>query len=83
MSAPRWKIEQRDLRGRIKWFSITLSYGFILPDDGGEDVHTHLTNILDEYVPQSGDEVQYDIARGVGPEKSKRLTAINVRLLLK
>ncbi|MGE3645508.1 MAG: cold-shock protein [Beijerinckiaceae bacterium] len=31
------------MAGRIKWFDVAKGYGFIVPDDGGDDVLLHVT----------------------------------------
>lgn len=37
--------EQRELRGRVKWFDATKGFGFIVADEGGKDILLH-ANVL-------------------------------------
>ena len=62
--------------GTVKWFSNTKGYGFISPDEGGEDVFAHFSAItMDGYKTlKEGQKVAFEIANG-----PKGLQATNIR----
>lgn len=57
--------------GIVKWFSRLKGYGFIEPEDGGDEVFVHYTAIEGDGYRNlyEGDEVEYsEIDRGKGPQ---------------
>lgn len=38
-------VDVREAAGAIKWFDVSKGFGFIVPDDGGEDILLHVTNL--------------------------------------
>ena len=52
--------------GRVKWFNNKKGYGFIAPDEGGQDIFVHFTEIkVDGRVSlKEGQKVEYDIGEG-------------------
>jgi cold shock protein len=57
--------------GIVKWFSRLKGYGFIEPEDGGDEVFVHYTSIEGDGYRNlyEGDEVEYiEIDRGKGPQ---------------
>ena len=52
--------------GKVKWFNNAKGYGFILPDNGGEDLFAHFSTITMEGYKtlKAGQSVSYDIIQG-------------------
>ncbi len=61
--------------GTVKWFNNAKGYGFILADEGGEDLFAHYSAIqMDGYKTlKAGQLVTFDVTRG-----DKGLHAVNI-----
>ncbi|MCL6555426.1 MAG: cold-shock protein [Burkholderiales bacterium] len=52
--------------GTVKWFNDAKGYGFITPDDGGDDLFAHFSAIQAQGFKslKEGQKVQYDVTQG-------------------
>lgn len=64
--------------GTVKWFNADKGFGFIAPDDGGEDVFAHFTAIQSSgyRTLNENQKVEFDVEQG-----QKGLQAANIRPL--
>jgi CspA family cold shock protein len=58
-------------QGTVKWFSQDKGYGFITPDNGGEDLFVHFSTIQGSGFKslEEGEKVSYEVGQGQkGPQ---------------
>ncbi len=60
-------------KGRVKFFNETKGFGFISPEDGGDDIFVHTSGLKDNV--RENDLVTYEVENG-----RKGLNAVNVTL---
>ena len=63
-------------RGTVKWFNEKKGFGFITPEDGGDDLFVHHSNIATQGFRTliDGQEVEFEPAQG-----RKGMEATNVK----
>ncbi|MGX5852520.1 cold-shock protein [Dyadobacter jiangsuensis] len=61
-------------RGTVKFFNDTKGFGFIAPENGGDDIFVHTTGLNDDI--RENDSVSYEIEEG-----RKGPNAVNVTII--
>lgn len=65
--------------GRVKYFCRNKGHGYVTPDDGGEDLFLHVSDVDGEFVPREGDTVSFRICPV--PPKNERMQAVHAVIL--
>jgi len=60
--------------GTVKFFNDTKGFGFIKPNNGGEDIFVHVSGLIDEI--RENDRVTFEAENG-----KKGMNAVNVKVI--
>ena len=65
--------------GTVKWFNDAKGFGFITPDEGGEDVFAHFSAIQSAGFRslKEGQKVQFDIVQGQKGKQASNVAPIS------
>ncbi len=63
--------------GTVKWFNTKKGFGFIVPDDGGNDVFVHISAVETSGMQtlNEGQKVEFELA----PDRQGRMTAVELK----
>lgn len=64
--------------GTVKWFNETKGFGFISPDEQGEDVFVHITSVKQANLDtlEEGCKVSYELVENRGKKSASDLKII-------
>lgn len=65
--------------GTVKWFNPTKGYGFIQPDQGGNDVFVHITAVQDAGIQNLAEKqrVSYELTTQKGKTSATNLKLVD------
>tara|TARA_R110001592_G_scaffold144484_6_gene367672 strand:+ start:2856 stop:3065 length:210 start_codon:yes stop_codon:yes gene_type:complete len=65
--------------GTVKWFNTTKGFGFIVPDDGSNDVFVHISAVEQAGLRtlNEGQKVEYDLQENRGKQAASNLKEVD------
>ncbi|ALO39752.1 cold-shock protein [Alcaligenes faecalis] len=69
--------DNQKLSGTVKWFNDAKGFGFITPDNGGEDLFAHFSSIqMNGFKTlKEGQKVLYEVAQGPKGKQALNITS--------
>ena len=66
--------------GKVKWFNETKGFGFIVPDEGGNDVFVHISAVQKSGLPglQEDQKVEYELYTD---DRRGKTSAVDLKVL--
>lgn len=63
--------------GKVKWFNAKKGFGFIEPEDGGEDVFVHISAVEKSNLEElrEGDKISFELEKG----RNGKYAAVNLQ----
>ncbi len=63
--------------GTVKWFNDAKGFGFITPDEGGEDLFAHFSSVQAQGFKtlKEGQKVQFDVVQGPKGKQASNIRA--------
>ena len=62
-------------KGKVKWFNSTKGYGFIAPDEGGDDVFVHMSAVRNAGMQDLEEDqvVEFELVQNNGKTSAENL----------